>query len=185
MLASSYCSRKASTSNHQSVYVTSAPGSVDLKIGISNLAGTSHFFSLLPLWSLCLHRWPVVSLTVEYPSESSAPLFGEEGGEPPPPTAVDWNLGGLLHGCKAPVWEVSPSLGHLFHPRGSPGLLWYTSHQLAQGVGLPCIHDWNIMDWVLSPSPQPSVVKGSNRLLPCLHQREEANGEVGRARDRL
>ena len=31
MLASSYCSRKVSTSNHQSVYITSAPGLVDLK----------------------------------------------------------------------------------------------------------------------------------------------------------
>ena len=46
MLASSYCLRKVSTSNCQSVYVTSAPGSVNLKISISNLAGTSHFFSL-------------------------------------------------------------------------------------------------------------------------------------------
>ena len=39
ILASSYCLRKASTSKRQSVYVTSAPRSVDLKIGISNLAG--------------------------------------------------------------------------------------------------------------------------------------------------
>ena len=53
ILASSYCSRKASTSKCQSVYITSAPGSVDLKIGISNLAGANHFFSLLPLQPLC------------------------------------------------------------------------------------------------------------------------------------
>ena len=66
-----------------------------------------------------------------------------------------------------------PSLSHLFHPGGSPCLLWYTSHQLARGVGLPCIH--------LSPAPQPSAVRGSNCSLPCLHQRKGANGEVGRA----
>ena len=49
ILASSYCSRKASTSKCQSVYVTSAPGSVNLKISISNLVGANHFLSLLPL----------------------------------------------------------------------------------------------------------------------------------------
>ena len=107
MLASSYCSRKASTSKRQSVYITSAPGSVDLKIGISNLAGASHFLSLLPLWPLCLCWWPAVSLAVEYPSESGAPQSGEEGGEPPPPTVVHWDFGGLPRGHAAPVWVVS------------------------------------------------------------------------------
>ena len=107
MLASSYCSQKASISNCQSVYVTSTLGLVDLKIGISNLAGTSCFFSLLTLQPLCLCQQPAVSLTVEYPSESGAPLSREEGGEPPLPTAVDWDLVGLLYGCIAPVWEVS------------------------------------------------------------------------------
>ena len=107
MLASSYCSRKASTSNRQSVYITSTPGSVDLKISISNLAGTSCFFYLLPLQPLHLYRQPTVSLMVEYPSEFGAPLSGEEGGEPPLPTTVHWDLGGHLHGCAAPVWEVS------------------------------------------------------------------------------
>ena len=107
---SSYCSRKASTLNRQSVYITSPPGSVNLKISISNLAGASHFFSLLPLWCLYLCQRPVVSLAVEYPSESGAPLSGEEGGEPPPPTTVHWDLGGQPHGCTAPVWEVSLTL---------------------------------------------------------------------------
>ena len=65
ILASSYCSRKVSTSKHQSVYVTSAPGSVNLKISISNLAGANSFFSLLPLQPLHWHRWPVASLAVE------------------------------------------------------------------------------------------------------------------------
>ena len=110
ILASSYCSRKVSTSKHQSVYVTSNPGSVDLKIGISNLAGTSCFLSLLPLWPQRLCWWPTVSLTVEYPSESGTPLSGEEGGEPPPLTVVHWDFGGLLHGCAAPVWVVSLTL---------------------------------------------------------------------------
>ena len=90
-----------------SVYVTSAPGSVNLKIGISNLAGTSHFFSLPPLWPLHLRQWPAVSLTVEYPSESGAPLSGEEGGEPPPHTTVHWDLGGHLRRCPAPAQVAS------------------------------------------------------------------------------
>ena len=104
ILASSYCLRKASTSKHQNMYVTSAPGSADLKIGISNLAGASHFLSLLPLY-LCW--WPAVSFTVEYPSESSAPQSGEEGGEPPLLTVVHWDFGGLPCGHAAPVWVVS------------------------------------------------------------------------------
>ena len=83
ILASSYCLRKASTLKCQSVYITSAPGSVDLKIGISNLMGASHFLSLLPLWPLCLHRQPVVSLAVEYPSESGTPCLGKRGVNPP------------------------------------------------------------------------------------------------------
>ena len=102
-----YCSRKASISKRQSVYITSAPGSVDLKIGISNLMGASRFLSLLPLWPLCLCRWPTVSLTVEYPSESGTPLSGEEGGEPPPPTVVHWDFRGLPRDCMAPIQVVS------------------------------------------------------------------------------
>ena len=79
ILASSYYSRKASTSKHQSVYVTSTPGSVNLKIGISNLVGASHFLSLLPLQSLHLCQHPAVSLAVENPSESGAPCLGKKG----------------------------------------------------------------------------------------------------------
>ena len=107
ILASSYCSRKMSTSKRQSMYVTSTPGSVDLKIGISNLMGTSSFLSLLPLQPLHLCQWPTVSLTVEYPSESGAPLSGEEGGNPPSPTVVHWDFGGLPHGRAVPVQVVS------------------------------------------------------------------------------
>ena len=65
------------------------------------------FFSLLPLQPLCLCQWPVVSLTVEYPLESVAPLSGEEGGEPPLLTTVHWDLGGHPHGHTAPVQEAS------------------------------------------------------------------------------
>ena len=107
ILASSYCSRKASTSKRQSVYITSTPGLVNLKISISNLAGTSHFLSLLPLQPLHLCWWPAVSLTVEYPSESGTPLSGEKGGEPPLLTVVHWDFGGLPHSHDAPVWAVS------------------------------------------------------------------------------
>ena len=89
------------------MYVTSAPGSVDLKIGISTLVGASHFFSLLPLWPLHLCRQPAVSLAVEYLSEFGAPLSREEGGKPPPTTVVYWDFGGLLRDCAAPVRVVS------------------------------------------------------------------------------
>ena len=107
ILASSYCSRKVSTSKCQSMYVTSTPGLVNLKIGISNLAGASHFLSLLPLQPLCLCQWPTVSPAVEYPSESGTSLSGEEGGEPPSPTVVHSDFSGLLHGCIIPVWAAS------------------------------------------------------------------------------
>ena len=107
ILASSYCLRKASTSKCQSVYVTSTPGSVDLKIGISNLTGASCFLSLLPLQPLHLHQQPTVSLAVEYPSESGAPLSGKEGGEPPPLTVVHWDFRGHLHSYAAPIWVMS------------------------------------------------------------------------------
>ena len=62
-----------------------------------------------PSVALCLCWQPAVSLTVEYPLESGAPLSGE-GGEPPPPTTVHWDLGGHLCGCAAPVWKASLAL---------------------------------------------------------------------------
>ena len=184
ILASSYCSRKASTSKHQSVYIISAPGLVDLKIGISNLVGASRFLSLLPLWPLRLCRWPAVSLTVEYPSESGAPLSGEEGGKPPLPTVVHWVFGGLPCDCMPSM--ASESCLSLFpHPRCSPILLRCTPHQLARGVRLPCHSNWCIMGRVLGPTSEPSAVRGSDRPLPHLHQGEAANIEVGRVRDPL
>ena len=119
ILASSYCSRKASTLKCQNVYVTSTPRSVDLKISISSLTGASCFLSLLPLQSLCLCWWPTVSLTVEYPSESGTPLSGEERGEPPPPTVVHWVLGGLPQGHAVPAWATG--LTSVLSP--TPGIL--------------------------------------------------------------
>ena len=97
---------KASTLKRQSVYVTSTPGSVDLKISISNLAGASRFLSLLPLQLLHLHWWPAVSLAVEYPSESGAPLSREEGGDPPALTVAHWDFSGLPRSHTAPVWGL-------------------------------------------------------------------------------
>ena len=66
--------------------------------------GHQLFPSLLPLH---LHQQPAVSLAVEYPSESGAPLSGEEGGDPPPLTVAHWDFGGLPCSCAAPVWGLS------------------------------------------------------------------------------
>ena len=129
MLASSYCLRKASTSNHQSVYITSAPGLVNLKISISNLTGASCFFSLLLLQPLHLCRWPVVSLTVEYPSESGA-LCPERKEVSPPAHHHALGLRWSSTQSCGPCTGGKPSFGHPFHCRGSPSLLGCTSNQL-------------------------------------------------------
>ena len=55
----------------------------------------------------------------------------------------------------SPCMGGEPCFSHPFHCGGSPSLLGCTSNQLHQRVRLPCIHDWNTMDWVLSPAPQP------------------------------
>ena len=159
---SSYCSRKASTLKCQRVYVTSAPGSVNLKIGISNLVGASHFLSLLPLQPLCLCWRPAVSLTVEYPSESSAPPVWGRGGQTPSADCSTLGLQWPSVWLRCPHTSGEPCLGHLSHPRGSFSLLRCTSHQLAQGVRLPCSYNWCTMDRVLHPTSQPSAVGGSN-----------------------
>ena len=157
ILVSSYCSRKASTSKCQSVYITSTPGSVNLRISTSNLMGASRFLSLLPLWPLRLCWWPAVSLAVEYPSESGAPRSKEEGGKPPLPTVVHWDFGGLPCSRAAPVWVVSlasvtsPTLQALPTCCGALPTSW-----------LPCSYNWHIMDWVLRLTSQPSAVRGSN-----------------------
>ena len=84
MLTSSYWSSQPSSSNFQMVYMTSAFGSIVLKIGMSKCVGARHF-SFLCL--LHLHRPTTTSLAVENPLESAPLQSGEEGGElPPPPT---------------------------------------------------------------------------------------------------
>ena len=76
-----------------------------------------------------------------------------------------------------PAWLCSlrmsaePSFRHLLHCRRSPSLLGCTSHQLHRRVRLPCIHYWNTRGRVLSPAPQPPMVRGSNSSLPHLQQR--------------
>ena len=73
------------------------------------------------------------------------------------------------------TWSRSPSTGgepclsRLFHPRGSSNLLWCTSHQLAQGVRLPCSYIWHIVGWVLCLTSYPSAVRGSDQVSPYLH----------------
>ena len=161
ILASSYCSRKVSTSKCQSMYVTSTPGLVNLKIGISNLTSASRFLSLLPLQPLCLCRWPPVSLVVEYPSESGAPSPRKRGSTP----STECSALGLWWPSAwmcCPRTGGEPCLSHLSHHRGSSGLLRCTSHQLARGVRLPCSYNQHIMDRVLCPTSQPSAVRGSN-----------------------
>ena len=176
ILASSYCSRKASASKCQSVYVTSTHGSVDLKIGISNLAGANRFLSLLPL-RLC--QWPAISLTASVRVWHS-PVWGGRGQTP----SANCSALGLQW---PPTWSHCSSAGDesclslFLHPRGSPILLRCTPHQLAREVGLACRSNWWIMGRVLGSTYEPSAVGGSNRLPPHLHQREEAHIEVGRA----
>ena len=106
------------------------------------------------------------------PIRVQCPLSEEERSKPPPPTTA-WS--------HSPCMGGEPSISCPFHCIGSPSLLGCASHQLTQGIRLPCIHDWNIMDWVLSLAPQLLAIRGSNCLPPHLHQRKEANGKVGRA----
>ena len=77
-----------------------------------------------------------------------------------------------------PTWLRCPSMGDksclslLPHPRVSPILLRCTPHQLARGVRLLCHSNWWIMGRVLGSTSEPLAVRGSDRLLPSLHQRE-------------
>ena len=69
----------------------------------------SHWCQLFPLPTPSAAPAPTpaacsqVSIRVQCPS-------GEEGGEPPPPTVVHWDFGGLPCSCAAPVWVVSLAL---------------------------------------------------------------------------
>ena len=110
------------------------------------------------------------------------PVWGGRG-DPPPPTVVHWVFSGLQWPSAQPCCPSmgdSSCLSPLPHPRGSPILLRCTPHQLARGVRLPCCSNWCIMGRVLSLTPKPSAVGGSDRPLPHLHQGEEAHIEVSR-----
>ena len=143
-------------------------------------------------------------LLIPTPSVAPAPM----------PAAHSLTCGGVLIGIRCPsvrggrrrassahhhalgfrwssTWSHSPCMGGEpcfscpFHCGGPPHLLGCTSNQLHRRVRLPFIHNWNTMDWILSLAPQPLAVRGSNHLVPHLHQRKEANGKVGRARNPL
>ena len=78
------------------MYVTSAFGSVDLKISMSKGIRARHFsFHLHLLRCLLLGKFLGTSLTVEYPSECVPPLSGEDGGEFQGHSFAGWDLGGL------------------------------------------------------------------------------------------
>ena len=73
----------------------------------------------------CSLTYSGVSIGVQCPSV--------QGGGSQTPSAHCSALG-LRWPCTqscSPCMGGEPSLSHLFHPRSSPGLLWYTSHQLA------------------------------------------------------
>ena len=120
-----------------------------------------------------------VSIRVWY-----SPVWGGRGQTP----STDCSALGLWWPS---MWLRCPSMGGesclspLPHPRGSSILLRCTSHQLARGVRLLCHSNWCIMGRVLGPTSEPSAVGGSDRPLPGLHQREEANVEVGRVQNTL
>ena len=105
-------------SNLHKVYVTSAFGSVDLKISMSNHVGARCFsFCLLLLQHLPLGA----SLTVEYPSESAPPFLGEDGGKFPGHSFAGWLL-----------WSV-----HTLCLPQDLSLQWWgggTSHQWQGGI---------------------------------------------------
>ena len=112
-----------------------------------------------------------------------SPVWGGRGQIPSPNCSALGLWWPSMPSCCPSMGGVMPQSSP--HPRGSPILLRCTPHQLARGVRLPCHSNWCIMGRVLSLTSEPSAVGGSNGPLPCLHQGEEANIEVGRARDPL
>ena len=181
ILASSYCSRKASTSKCQSVYITCAPGSVNLKDRHIQSHGHQPFplptlsvASALTLASHSLTR-SGVSIRVWY-----SPVWAGRGQTPSADHSAlgFWWPSAWLH---CPSMGGESCLGPLLDPRGSSILLRCTPHQLARGVRLTCCSNWCIMGMVLGWTSEPLVVGGNDVPPSCLHQGEEANVEVGRA----
>ena len=98
MLASSYYSRKASTSNCQSVHHL-CPRISRLKD--QHIQSCRCQLLLLPTSSVA----PASMLMAC--GLTCSRMSGEEGGEPPPSSTVHWGLGGCLRGCAAPVQVAS------------------------------------------------------------------------------
>ena len=130
MLASSYCSRKASTLKCQSVYVTLAPGSVDLRLAYQIL-WVPAVSSPYSLWSPCIYASGLQSHSQWSIHQSPVPLFLGRRGRTPPANCSALGLWWPSMWSCCPCMGGEPSLGHLFHPRGSSNLLWCTSNQLA------------------------------------------------------
>ena len=131
ILASSYCSRKVSTSKCQSVYVTSVPGSVDLKDQHIQSYGCQPFS--LPAPSVAPAPMPVAcSLTCSGVSiRFWGPSVREGGGQTLSTNCSALGLWWPSVQLCCPCMGGEPSLCHLFYPGGSSDLLWCTSHQLA------------------------------------------------------
>ena len=151
ILASSYCSRKASISVPECVCHL-CPWIGRLKDRHIQSRGCQPF--PFPTPSAASVPMPVArSLTRSKVSirVRCSPVWGRRGQTP----STDCSALGLwwpstqLHG---PCMGGEPSLSHLTHPWGSSGLLRCTSHQLARGVRLPCRSNWRIMGRVLHPT---------------------------------
>ena len=152
-------------SNLHKAYITSAFGSVDLKIGMSKCTGARHFsFCLLLLQHLPLGA----SLTVEYPSESTPPLSGEDGGKFPGHSFAGQGLGGLPHGqlrsalvaCPHPVSSTGPVLLAVGGTLPTNDGLESDSLEARLGTGLPgysaCDHCLHLSDATITQH-QPSA----------------------------
>ena len=148
MLSSWYWSSHPWTSNLHRVWVTSAFGSVDLKICMSKHAGANCFsLCLLLLWQQDLG----VSLTVEYPSESAPSLSGEDGGEFPSPSLVGHCFGGLplghetgilKEGANLSPFDLSaPCLAEHCPPTVAWNLTYSTTHVAQDG---PAVSLWTL-----------------------------------------
>ena len=130
ILASSYCSRKTSTSKHQSVRHLH-PWLGQLKDWHIQSHGHQPF--PLPTPSAASARVPVacsltcsgVSIRVQCP-----PVQGR-GGQTPSTDCSALGLWWPSTQSRCPHMGGEPCLGHLSHPRGFSGLLRCTSHQLA------------------------------------------------------
>ena len=145
MLASSYCLRKASTLNHQSVCHL-CPWIGQLKD--RHIQSCRCQLLLLPTPSAAPASMPAAcSLTCSgVPIRVWCPSV--YGGRRQASSTHHHALGFRwlsVQSCSS-CTGGEPCFSHHFHCGGSPHLLGCTSNQLHQRVGLPCIHNWNTMD---------------------------------------